>query len=279
MNYKKVEDFINESFEEVKMKEFAEALIIDENFDIDEIDFLHEEETYKRYDDCIKGEEYFTKLERLAKKMERRGVLKVETTTVRSPRDGHASIKGNLKKRESLLVTVKVDGTIRDLVNYAHMRGHIYSSLLQVQNEAKRESYAERMKLHNVLPILMEKIVLSKFGETQILKSYDTFRAYRLKAFSKIDTFLRERKQPFTQDTLDILVEEYGVKVTDIMDFICDIEKGNDPVYKAYSYYISSLIAKILFERKKYKEDIGVLMSSQSVDELYDKFELPKLKK
>lgn len=234
-----------------------------------------------KYEREISQDEYFKKVNVFINRMIKRGKIKLTPKKSESLcSDGHYFVTGNLDRGCCVAAIYEYTGTVRDVATNAHLMGHLMGKVLLSKKNREKMSYSNYLILNNVLPILIEKIMLDSYGNVELKRYYKNLRKYRLKKMGEVDSALRGVEETLTETSiLGILAKNAGITYNDVEDYCADVERGNDPVYKAHCYYVADELATRMYERKQFKKDTSILMRSVSVAEFSEYLNTPVLKK
>ena len=268
MKYYFLKDYIKNSYNNVSIKAYASKLKSVDTLDDASLDVTLSLPVNEIFDYTIKDVEYIESLNSLLKKMMKKNILKIKYVDRKSEnRDYHEPIFGRNRGKKEVTVNVAKEGIIQDVVEYAHIVGHLMDVVLNIKYDNGKDSSDDAMFFHNLVPMLMEKIVLEKMNYPQLAKYYENLRSYRLKKFSDIDDALRELES-FTSSSINEMLKENNINRKDFEDYLSEVELGFDPVYKAYCYHVSDGLSKKLFDRKDYKRDIKALVKYKNIIDL-----------
>jgi hypothetical protein len=183
-------------------------------------------------------------------------------------KDYHMPLTGDLYAKGFVGCNFGYTETVRDIPVHGHMMGHLYEHVLLNKKPRMAKSHSDEMILKNVLPIVMEKLMLNEYGNEELSAYYKKFRAARFKKMCLVDDMLRNAECEITHEMLvDTLDYDVAVTYDDVVDYAAEVEYGNDPVYKAYCYYVADRLANRMIERGTFKKDIQTLIKAKSVEE------------
>ena len=270
MDFNRLNDYIENSFDYSKLKVIASTLPethLSEESVNKGMWFL---DTSKVYGRVLAKQPYLKGVDTLINRLIKRKRIDLKPYPYEGKcKDCHQPIKGTLYKGGQIVSTCAYTDTVKDVPVYAHAIGHLFEHVLSYKDSRMADSYDDEMVLQNVLPLVMEKLMLAEFNDKDLSVYYSKFRTHRFKTMCGIDTMLREIDGTIDDEMLvDSLDYDVSITYEDVEDYCSEIEMGNDPVYKSYCYYVADGLASRMVERNNFKRDIPALLKAKSVEEL-----------
>ena len=283
MNFRELNEYLEKSFEHKSIKGRVSVIpsscaLLDESVVNEGMWFLDINDIYR---DVCKKYPYFDKLNSIVNRMIRRTRIDMDLFKYEGKcRDAHFPLEGSLYKNGRVKSRLGYTDTIKDVPVYGHSMGHLFEHVLSYKKERTTDSYDDELILQNVLPIVMEKLMLEEFNNKGLSDYYNKFRLARLKKMCMVDGLVRNVDGYISHETLiDLLDYDVAVSYDDVEDYCAEIEMGNDPVYKAYCYYMADIVATKMVERRNFKKDIQELLKTRSVDSFQEILGQPVIKR
>ena len=93
----------------------------------------------------------------------------------------------------------------------------------------------------------------------------------------EVDSALRSIEGDITEEAI-LEMLDYNINITykDVEDYCADVERGNDPVYKSYCYYVADDLASRMYERHNFRKDTKTLIKCATVERLTEHLSKPK---
>ena len=230
------------------------------------------------YEGAISQDAYFSKVNALLNALIGKKKIDLMPKAATSKcSDGHYYVYGDLSDRGRIMAIYEYTDTVRDVCVHAHLMGHLMGKILYPRSTKEKMHYDDAMVLKNVLPIVIEKIALDYYGNEEMSKYYQNLRPYRFKKMCEVDSALRSIEGVINEDAI-LEMLDYNIHLTykDVEDYCADVERGNDPVYKSYCYYVADDLANKMYERKNFRKDTKMLIKCTTVQALTDQLSKPQ---
>lgn len=268
MNFRVLNEYLEKGFEHRNIKTMVSGIecstFLDDEVIKEGMWFLDISDVYRAV--CNKYP-YLGKVDSIINRMMKRKRIDLVPFEYKGEcRDAHFPLKGGLYNRGFVECKFGYTETVKDVPVYGHAMGHLMEHVLLYKKERVTQAYDDELILQNVLPIVMERLMMEEFGNKGLENYYKKFRVARLKKMCMVDDMLRSSECCISHETLvDSLDYDVAITYADVEDYTAEIELGNDPVYKAYCYYMADKLACKMLERRNFKKDIQSLLVAKSV--------------